>query len=102
MWPLLLLAALSGSGPVRADPASDFKAGLRAHEAGKYEEAGRWYARVLAAAEAPDELKASTWVNWGVLAEAQGDHGQAETYYAAACLLYTSPSPRDRQKSRMP
>ena len=22
--------------------------------------------------------------------------------YRAACLLYTSPSPRDRQKSRMP
>ena len=30
--------------------------------------------------------------------------GKAELYIAApkACLLYTSPSPRDRQKSRMP
>ena len=27
---------------------------------------------------------------------------QSETLTAAACLLYTSPSPRDRQKSRMP
>ena len=26
---------------------------------------------------------------------------QADAYYVA-CLLYTSPSPRDRQKSRMP
>ena len=25
-----------------------------------------------------------------------------ETVWAMACLLYTSPSPRDRQKSRMP
>ena len=27
-------------------------------------------------------------------------HGAALSYYT--CLLYTSPSPRDRQKSRMP
>ena len=27
-------------------------------------------------------------------------HGEAN--YSCACLLYTSPSPRDRQKSRMP
>ena len=26
----------------------------------------------------------------------------AQTYLANPCLLYTSPSPRDRQKSRMP
>ena len=25
-----------------------------------------------------------------------------QTYYFTPCLLYTSPSPRDRQKSRMP
>ena len=29
-----------------------------------------------------------------------GGHGLATAYYF--CLLYTSPSPRDRQKSRMP
>ena len=27
---------------------------------------------------------------------------QAKTYLGNVCLLYTSPSPRDRQKSRMP
>ena len=27
---------------------------------------------------------------------------KAEAIYALPCLLYTSPSPRDRQKSRMP
>ena len=27
---------------------------------------------------------------------------QAEFLFGSACLLYTSPSPRDRQKSRMP
>ena len=32
---------------------------------------------------------------------AKGDWAN-DTAYAKACLLYTSPSPRDRQKSRMP
>ena len=27
---------------------------------------------------------------------------EQEGYYNKSCLLYTSPSPRDRQKSRMP
>ena len=31
---------------------------------------------------------------------ARGDHQKIEMIYT--CLLYTSPSPRDRQKSRMP
>ena len=29
-------------------------------------------------------------------------HAFITTVYADTCLLYTSPSPRDRQKSRMP
>ena len=29
-------------------------------------------------------------------------HGHADSLLVKACLLYTSPSPRDRQKSRMP
>ena len=33
-------------------------------------------------------------------AEVLGDQTSWEDYYS--CLLYTSPSPRDRQKSRMP
>ena len=28
--------------------------------------------------------------------------GKLQTEFADTCLLYTSPSPRDRQKSRMP
>ena len=28
--------------------------------------------------------------------------GRRDTFHLMACLLYTSPSPRDRQKSRMP
>ena len=33
-----------------------------------------------------------------------GQHGESNTHQGEsyACLLYTSPSPRDRQKSRMP
>ena len=36
------------------------------------------------------------------LAELEQKIEQANARLAAACLLYTSPSPRDRQKSRMP
>ena len=31
-----------------------------------------------------------------------GKRGEVSLVYAGGCLLYTSPSPRDRQKSRMP
>ena len=33
---------------------------------------------------------------------APGIHGQRRGRQSDYCLLYTSPSPRDRQKSRMP
>ena len=31
-----------------------------------------------------------------------GVDGSTHTYYINGCLLYTSPSPRDRTRSRMP
>ena len=34
--------------------------------------------------------------------EADGYRAESDVYRILACLLYTSPSPRDRQKSRMP
>ena len=38
------------------------------------------------------------------LAKEEGQHTVGDTVkgFAYTCLLYTSPSPRDRQKSRMP
>ena len=47
--------------------------------------------------------KVSEGIYDGVLTS-QLDNLAAETcaYMSIACLLYTSPSPRDRQKSRMP
>ena len=37
------------------------------------------------------------------LVETHGDSEERDTLYQQVrCLLYTSPSPRDRQKSRMP
>ena len=52
--------------------------------------AGTWYLNLLEEAEAmPSERYCETFdatASWG----------------SAVCLLYTSPSPRDRQKSRMP
>ena len=41
-------------------------------------------------------LGSQTW------AELNAALDEAETADAIVCLLYTSPSPRDRQKSRMP
>ena len=35
-------------------------------------------------------------------ADGDADHGAAADLPDTGCLLYTSPSPRDRQKSRMP
>ena len=43
--------------------------------------------------ESLEELKAR---------RADAQSGQVDIDEAEACLLYTSPSPRDRQKSRMP
>ena len=43
--------------------------------------------------------------NYGLFslsADAGTASGSNLLFYAMACLLYTSPSPRDRQKSRMP
>ena len=40
-------------------------------------------------------------VNWQ-LAEQINNHINKDTEEDRFCLLYTSPSPRDRQKSRMP
>ena len=37
-----------------------------------------------------------------ILVDAGMSESQAQLTIIIACLLYTSPSPRDRQKSRMP
>ena len=39
-------------------------------------------------------IAARSWLGWQIAMKTSDVHG--------ACLLYTSPSPRDRQKSRMP
>ena len=40
--------------------------------------------------------------NPAIFQSALADSSAYESALAEACLLYTSPSPRDRQKSRMP
>ena len=40
--------------------------------------------------------------NYGAFLNEIGKNEEAELALKKACLLYTSPSPRDRQKSRMP
>ena len=42
------------------------------------------------------------WRNAAAGATTQGDKAAAEGQLTTACLLYTSPSPRDRTRSRMP
>ena len=41
----------------------------------------------------------SQHTNWKKYQKLEGD---IDSLYIKTCLLYTSPSPRDRQKSRMP
>ena len=45
---------------------------------------------------------AAVWVGPGYSPAAQANLGEFGAVTVYVCLLYTSPSPRDRQKSRMP
>ena len=60
-------------------------------------------ATATAALAAPAIISAQPQVRWRI---ASSFPKSLDTIYGAAevvaCLLYTSPSPRDRQKSRMP
>src|SRR5665213_152629 len=100
----------------QARPASNPAARLFAEAARhqgeeKLDDAVRIYKRVLQLK--PDHAEAIN--NLGTVLQAQGKLREASTYFAqslslmpqlfeqySGCLLYTSPSPRDRQKSRMP
>ena len=42
------------------------------------------------------------WKNFGIEDICDAFKDMAIKYKCISCLLYTSPSPRDRQKSRMP
>ena len=44
----------------------------------------------------------TTWMLLGMFEAHRGEDSDAVDALLKACLLYTSPSPRDRQKSRMP
>ena len=50
---------------------------------------------------ADKEKKAYIYYRDGLAAQNNGDYSEALDYYND-CLLYTSPSPRDRTRSRMP
>ena len=41
-------------------------------------------------------------INEGEIMGLVGENGAGKSTLVKICLLYTSPSPRDRQKSRMP
>ena len=47
-----------------------------------------------------EEDPASWWLVWGDPVE--GGNSQPFRFISQPCLLYTSPSPRDRTRSRMP
>ena len=51
-------------------------------------------------AESPEALIADTSIDAVLIASPDQTHG--ELTLACICLLYTSPSPRDRTRSRMP
>ena len=50
---------------------------------------------------APDYLPEDPWFSSPVLSEKQMTYKEAHEQ-AVACLLYTSPSPRDKRQTRMP
>ena len=58
-------------------------------------------ARMAKQEEMAKAFEAKTGIKVEVIPIEEKDLGTRATA-AAACLLYTSPSPRDRQKSRMP
>ena len=69
-----------------------------AESAAKAEEEEKAQAEAAAAAKAEEEEKERAEAE----AAAKAEEEEKERAEAEACLLYTSPSPRDRQKSRMP
>ena len=50
----------------------------------------------------PDRIEAATYVLASTITGGEITLQNASIDHLGACLLYTSPSPRDRQKSRMP
>ena len=58
--------------------------------------------RVMPAADAVPQLYNPLETTWEMLAEAMELGRQRRQDLADICLLYTSPSPRDRSLSRMP
>ena len=74
--------------PVKADP--------RPIDFAKLDKPGFWSSKL---SKGP---KTTTWI-WNLHADAHDfDIHTGDAEEATSCLLYTSPSPRDRQKSRMP
>ena len=57
--------------------------------------------QVMSREDADKASKLTKRAGFGILRSMSGGSSQRKTKYKY-CLLYTSPSPRDRQKSRMP
>ena len=50
----------------------------------------------------PEFKKALSWLNFLKIVDEAEKHGVESISLHGGCLLYTSPSPRDRTRSRMP
>src|SRR5665213_4042777 len=90
--------------PRRADRASDFDGGRRNGFSGHGSSDDEWFSRYVARRSSSDSqnrryfaIHASASRIGAALSVARRTRPSFST-----CLLYTSPSPRDRQKSRMP
>ena len=79
----------------------DTDAGLKSHSLASQVELHALYGGVVPELAARDHVKLLMPLVQKVLQEAEVHKGGIEGV-AYTCLLYTSPSPRDRQKSRMP
>ena len=54
------------------------------------------------ASQAPETMNPELWLKLGQLLALNNETKPALTAYLKGCLLYTSPSPRDMRRSRMP
>ena len=61
-----------------------------------------WYKVYINAGAGISDLSTNLYVEWYDTTGKMIRQTVAPLFQSTACLLYTSPSPRDRQKSRMP
>ena len=97
----LITAAFEDRANINAETHGDIRhavdSALRLLDAGKLRVAEK-----VSGKDGPQAWKVNQWLKKAVLLSFRLNDMRVIAGGPAGCLLYTSPSPRDRQKSRMP